>query len=203
MTIRVLSGGSSTGAVGAPWQMRLQVSDSAQLLADDPPVVTVTLPDTTTALADVGLLYDYSYGMYLATYVPLAAGRYTARAVAVNGVADLLHVVSATGAALPTATEVSDWMGGETAHAWTEAEIEEALNAETLAQMRICRVPASYPEDLREALVRRTARNLHMRRQLTAEPRAEGDIDLPAVLPVAADPEVRRLEKPWRRLPIG
>jgi hypothetical protein len=42
-----------------------------------------------------------------------------------------------------------------------------------------------------------------MRHQLTAEPRSEGDVDLPSVLPVAADAEIKRLERTYRRLPIG
>lgn len=201
MTLRLLSSPSVTRSVGVPWEMIFVSYDADGDWLDDEPVVTVTLPDASTALATVT---SEDTGYYLATYTPLVAGRFTARAVTPLGYTiDLLAVVSAAVVALPTSGDLDEYLGGSTEHAWETAELADALAAETAAQMRSCRVPASYPADLREALLRRAARNLAMRRQLTAEPRAEGDVDLPAVLPVAADPEIRRLEKPFRRLPIG
>jgi hypothetical protein len=200
VTLRSLSSSSVHRAVGQPWEIIFTSRDADGLFLADEPAVTVTLPDLTTAPATI--TSDYA-GVYLATYTPLVAGRFTARAVTPLGyVLDALCVVTAITAALPDADDLNLYLG-ENEHSWTDAELADALAAETTAQMNVCRVPASYPEDLREALLRRAARNLAMRRQLTAEPRGEGDVDLPAVLPVAADAEVKRLERPYRRVPVG
>lgn len=201
MTLRLLTSPSVTRPIGVPWEMIFTSRDADGYWLDDAPVVTITLPDATTVAATVE---SEDLGCYTVLYVPLTVGRYTAHAVTALGYAlDLLAVVTPSVVPLPDSDDLDAYLGGSTEHAWTDAEMVEALAAETAAQMRMCRVPANYPEDLREALLRRAARNLAMRRQLTAEPRGEGDVELPAVLPVAADPEVRRLEKPWRRLPIG
>lgn len=201
--IRVVSERSAVGVVGGPWFMEFHVPITDPTMAEDAPVVTVTLPDgVTTATPEVEQPSPYCY-RYQAWYTPLVAGRFTARAVtAENGVADLLLLVI-TASASPTAADLDDWLGGETEHSWTDADLTAALAAETLAQMRVCRVPATYPPDLHEALLRRAARSLAMRRQLTAEPRGEGDVDLPAVLSPYTDPEIRRLEKPYRRIQVG
>jgi hypothetical protein len=55
--------------------------------------------------------------------------------------------------------------------------------------------------DLREALLRRVAANL-ARRQLGPLPGPQGDSETPAIVP-ARDPEVRRLEGPWRKTTVG
>lgn len=204
MVMRALSGQSASLAVGQPWRIELLEQCWTWNYGTVAPVVTVTLPDgVTTALATIEASEAY-YGRWTATYTPLAPGRFTARAVASNGdVVDALAVVTAAVVALPDRAALNTYLGGTGNHAWTDSELDEALAAETAAQMRMCSVPAAYPADLREALLRRAARNLDMRRQLTAEPRSEGDFDLPATLPVAADADVRRLERPWRRLPQG
>lgn len=205
MSVRVISGASVVLQVGIPWVMDLEVNSGAYWLAAGVPVVTVTLPDASTAIPAVVAAtqwpLSYFYGRYTVTYIPLVAGRFTARVVtAENGSADLLAVVQAAGSTLPDSDDLDDYLGGNTEHSWTTEDLDDALAAETLAQMRICHVPGNFPADLREALLRRAARNLAMRQQLTAEPRGEGDVELPAVLPVAADAEIRRLEKPFYRM---
>ncbi len=84
------------------------------------------------------------------------------------------------------------------ADSWTTDELAGALAAEVAAQGRSCRIPAdpaTLPDDLREAVLRRVRANLN-RRALRA------GVEDPQFLP-ARDPEVRRLEGPWRRLVVG
>jgi hypothetical protein len=59
------------------------------------------------------------------------------------------------------------------------------------------------PEDLREAAHRRAGRYLYLRRQMSAQPRDDGDYDSPPLLPPGRDFETRALESPFRRLGIG
>lgn len=202
MSIRVTSGASRMLAVGTPWRMSFETRDTDGCLFDDEPVVTVTLPNASTVLPEVDALTGY-YGTYDVIYTPLVTGRFTARAVATDAAVDLLAVVTPAAGTPPTVADLDTWLGGAGEHSWSDEDMADALAAETAAQMRVCRVPAYFPPDLGEALLRRSARLLAMRRQLTAEPRSEGDVDLPSILPGTLDIEVRRLEKPWRRRPIG
>lgn len=106
---------------------------------------------------------------------------------------------------MPTAPNLDDvkaYLGVD--HSWTDAEIERSLAAETLAQSRVVNVPADadpldpqpYPKDLAEALCRRVARALNMK----ANPLGyvfgvEGDASFIS----ANDPEIKRLETPFRK----
>lgn len=85
----------------------------------------------------------------------------------------------------------------------TDAQIQDALDAETLAQARACVVPADpddMPADLAEALKRRVQRNLEMRGQpFVVTPDDNGNV---SIVP-SRDPEVRRLEAGHRRLVMG
>lgn len=79
-----------------------------------------------------------------------------------------------------------------------DAQVQDALDAEIAAQQKACRVPAPFPNDLRQALLRRTARNLALRKlPLQIDP-AE-PIDITNLIP-ALDKEVRRFEAPYRKL---
>lgn len=90
---------------------------------------------------------------------------------------------------------------GDAANRLTDEELTDVLDAETAAQAARCRIPDVYPSDLGEALKRRVARNLAMR----AIPLAvlQGDQEFGSTVPPGQDPEVRRLEAPWRRLAVG
>lgn len=108
----------------------------------------------------------------------------------------------ATETGTPDVEDVAAYLGETSA---TEDEMAGALAAETAAQSRVCRVPAD-PEalsaDLREALLRRVARNLAARSVPVATFTSfEGGASSTRV--PASDPEVRRLEAPWRRLVVG
>jgi hypothetical protein len=99
---------------------------------------------------------------------------------------------------LPTVSEVRAYLGVAVSH--TDEVLTDALDAESAAQARVCRVDeANYPADLRQALMRRIARNLSMRRlPLGVQTDETGGYRIGAT-----DPEVRRLEAPHRRVVVG
>jgi len=97
-----------------------------------------------------------------------------------------------------TVDDVKDYLGE---YSWTDEQIQDALDAETVAQQRVCTVPDDMPADLAEALKRRVQRNLALHAQpLMVIPGAE---DSPAAVIPSRDPEVRRLEATHRRMPVG
>lgn len=103
--------------------------------------------------------------------------------------------------AAPTFTEVDDYLGETSV---TEQELSSALAAEKKAQAKVCRVPADdaeWDEDLTEALCRRVARNLALRGIPLAV--LQGDAEAGSLIPPGRDPEVRRLEAPFRKLVFG
>lgn len=82
---------------------------------------------------------------------------------------------------------------------YTEAAITDALTAETAAQARVCRVGDPMEDDLAQALKRRVVRNLAMR----AVPLGVVQNEAGANLLGSNDPEIRRLEKPYRKVVMG
>lgn len=100
---------------------------------------------------------------------------------------------------MPTVAEVMTYLGDAAAQ-WGNADVQGALDAEQAAQARVCRI-ASYSNDLREALLRRVQRNLAMR----ALPLAvlQGDPEAGSTVLPGRDPEVRRLEAPYRKVVMG
>ena len=89
---------------------------------------------------------------------------------------------------------------GTAASQWSDAELASALTAESAAQA--ARVQSGYltgRADVDEALMRRVARNLAMRKV----PLGITDSEIEATRVGGTDPEVRRLEAPYRRLVLG
>lgn len=164
----------------------------------DGPVVTVTLPNGSTVTPPV--VAD-SWGCWRAEYVVTATGRYIARVTtaghgAVDFTAYVTGVVAAS--AMPDAADLDAYLQSFGGHSWTTDDLDDALTAESAAQRAACTIPAAYPADLRQALLRRGWRNLKMRGQpLLTIPGAE---DGAATVAPGADPEVRRLERPYRKL---
>lgn len=71
--------------------------------------------------------------------------------------------------------------------------------AEGAAQSRVCRIPDPYPPDLAAALLRRVAHSIAAENvPLGVQAGDEGGLRLSA-----NDPEVRRLEAPFRRKSFG
>lgn len=84
----------------------------------------------------------------------------------------------------------------------TDAQIQQALDAETAAQATRCRVADPAPADLEEALCRRVACNLARRGLPLAVLQGDAESGRTDYVP-GRDPEVRRLEAPWRRTVMG
>lgn len=202
MTVNALSADSVELPLGGIWDISVDVRDvDGCLVDDDVPVVTITLPDS-EATTDTPTVATVSTGVYRAEYALEVAGRYVARAVTNNhGAADFAaYAAGATAAGgMPDLAEVLDYLD------WDEdtptGEAAGALAAESTAQRRKCRVGAVYPDDMRNALLRRVARNLAFKGVPLAVLRGNTE-DGALVLP-GNDPEVRRWEAPYRKLTMG
>jgi len=84
----------------------------------------------------------------------------------------------------------------------SDAEILDALTAETAAQRARCRIPPAYPADLRQALLRRVARNLAARAVPVASFTSFEGGGTSARVP-RTDAEISRLEGPYLRRTVG
>lgn len=93
------------------------------------------------------------------------------------------------------------------AGSWSDAAIGSAFAAEKAAQARRCRVPAAdateWPDDLAEALYRRVAVNLALRPLPLAVQAQISEAAVATTRVGGGDPEVRRLETPYRKLVMG
>jgi hypothetical protein len=97
----------------------------------------------------------------------------------------------------PTLAQIKDYLK-DAATGWSDPQIQAALDVEAAAQARTCRIGATFPPDLAEALKRRVRRNLTMRGiPLGVQTSEVGPIR------VGRDPEIRRLEAPFLKLPVG
>lgn len=91
------------------------------------------------------------------------------------------------------------------------ADVAAALAAETAAQRAAIRFPAQadpttdqpYPPDLAEALLRRVAHNLAVRPLPLGVQASITDGAVATNVVGGLDAEVRRLEQPYRKRPIG
>lgn len=196
MTVRPLSSTNASKALGDQWHVCVIVIDAFGCPVESAPVVTVTLPDSSTDTPDVETI---TTGVYRVLYDLTTAGRFLAHVVADGyGAADFAAYVTepTTGDGMPTLDDVADYLVDSS---WSDDELTSALDAESAAQRSVCRVGAVYPADLREALLRRVARNLAMRSLPLAAPSGDSDA---AFIP-GRDPEIRRLEAPWRKLVVG
>lgn len=185
-------------ALNGRWVIDACVTDADGKAAADTLTITVTDPAgvTSTPTADDGV----TVGSYQAVIPVDQAGRWVAAIVgaAYGAAAATVYVTDVvTAAAMPTVPDLDDYLG---THSWSDDDLAEALDAEASAQRRVCRIPADYPPDLRSALLRRAQFHLAMRRvQLGVIP---GDAERDTIRP-GFDPEVRRLERPYRKLPVG
>lgn len=97
--------------------------------------------------------------------------------------------------------DVKAYLSGTMSDQFTDAALTSAIAAEKDDQARRLRagvVPADHPA-LREALYRRVARNLALR----ALPLGIATGEDSAIRVGFRDPEVRRLESPYRRVTVG
>ncbi|MEV0425390.1 hypothetical protein [Micromonospora sp. NPDC050495] len=199
MGVEAISADAVLLPIGGVWEIRVSVTDVDGNTVDATPTVTVTLPAGSTATPTV----EAVAGGYRATYEVGTAGRYVARVVAAGyGAADFAAYALATtaGTGMPTTDDVADYLR-EGAASWATEDLQDALDAEAAAQRAVCRVRAVYPDDLRQALLRRVQRNLALRQLPLAV--HQGDAEAGPMLLPGRDPEVRRLEAPHRKLVVG
>lgn len=162
--------------------------------------LAITKPDG-SAVAPAPTLANPETGEYRYDYTPTVVGRYVAvgsfTGVNAGVVVDVFDVIAVDGSVVALA-DVKAYLGTTS---WTDPEIQGALDAERAAQARVCRID-DYGDDLREALFRRVARNLAARSVPVASFTSfEGGATSTRV-PVT-DPEIRRLEAPYRRMVVG
>lgn len=201
MPVTAVSSASSQRIVGDVWPLVVEVVDLDGTSAGVTPTVTVTLPDGSQA-SPAPTVESSGWRCYTATYALTVPGRHIAAVTATGvGRADFaVQAVEATPAGrMPQLQDASSYLG---AHSYTDDDIQSALDAETDAQRAVCLIPAYYPADLRDALLRRVKRNLAMRRLPLAVQQADAEAGSSTVLP-PWDTEVSRLEKPHRRLLIA
>lgn len=185
MSVRACSDTSVVRAEGGVWDI--------SVVAETAPTVTITPPSGTPAPAIVG-----TPGWWMTVVLLDEPGRWVAHvAAAGGGAADFTAwvgtIVPASG--MPDRDALSVYIGD---HSYSDAELDDALAAEAAAQRRRCRIPAVYEADLANALKRRAMRNLFMRRLPLALPQGDAETGM-SMLP-ADDPEVRRLERPYRKM---
>jgi hypothetical protein len=100
------------------------------------------------------------------------------------------------------------------ATSWDTTEVQSALDAETVAQANVCRIPTvtdpdtlvvtlDYPAALLEALYRRVAHNLALRGLPLGVQASITDGAVATTLVGGTDAEVRRLEAPYRKRVTG
>lgn len=202
MTVYARSDASADLPVSGVWVIDVCVTDAdGDAVTDDAPTVTITLPGGSTATPSAE---DLGNGRHRAEYVVVSTGRYVARAVTLtHGAADFTAYVTATVAAtgMPDLDATKTYLRIDLDDTSQDDEVQDALDAEAAAQRGVCRVPAAYPADLRQALLRRVARNLALRGLPLAVLR--GDAESGDTVLRGHDPEIRRLEGPHRKLVAG
>lgn len=189
----------STLAAGQTWYLCVRADSTA----------TVTCVVTTAAGGTSSPTVTQDGDEFQVTYAPASAGRYIASFTITDAEGDfgesqvlravtyVTAVVAETG--MPTASDVLDYLG-ETSVIEPEAAL--VLAAEAAAQRARCRIPAAYPADLREALLRRCARNLAARSVPVTQFTSFEGLGTSTRVPTN-DPEIARLEAPYRRLVVG
>ena len=140
-------------------------------------------------------------GEHTVPYVPAVMGRHVATWTATGayaGVATVVLDVDPIDLAFISVTDLRDYLGATSA---TDSELTVALRAERAAQAQRCRIDP-YTYELREALMRRVARNLAAR-SVPVATFTSFDGGATSTRVPSVDAEVRRLEGPYRRLTCG
>lgn len=142
-----------------------------------------------------------STGVYEATYSPTLAGRHQVVFTASGtngGVAQDLFDAYAVDLGYVTVADLRAYLGDTSA---SDGVLTDVLAAEQAAQQARCRIEP-YGPDLREALLRRCARNLAARAVPIAQYTSFEGGGTSSRVPTT-DPEIARLEAPHRRRKVG
>jgi hypothetical protein len=161
-------------------------------------VVTVTLLGGSSSTPTVA---NPQTGQYTVDYIPATAGRYVATFVTTGTNAGMVvdaFDVQATNLGLVALADATAYLGDTS---YSNADIQSALDAERAAQAKVCRID-NYGLDLKEALLRRVARNLAARSVPIATFNSFEGGGSSSRVPMK-DPEIARLEAPYRRLVVG
>lgn len=191
-----------TYLLGQPVPLTFQCYDTdGALVAPTTAGITVTLPSGSSVTPT---LDNPATGVYQVDYVPIAVGRHVAAFVSTGpgagAAVDVFDVVSPTGA-IVTPQDALTYLSSTGDTSFSLADITSVLDAERSAQAAVCRVD-DYTPALREALFRRVARNLAARSVPVASFSSfEGGATSQRV--PMRDPEITRLEGPYRRLVVG
>ena len=110
-----------------------------------------------------------------------------------------------------TLEQVLEYLGSDVIARWAVADgpdttypqIQDAYDTETAAQGRRVTYPGGFCPDLDEALKRRVQRNLAMRALPLSVMPGNDQTGAASFRPGGSDPEIRRLESPFRRLVMG
>lgn len=200
MPVIPVSRPSTELSTGGVWHMSAAVVDFDGVAVDTLPDVTITLPGGTTTSP---VAERVASGGFVVDYLPAVAGRYVARWLSAYGAADFAAYVTGptTAADMPDLDACKAYLDIDPGDTSRDGEIGNALAAESAAQRARCRVGPVYPDDLREALLRRVARNLAMRLLPVAVLRGDGEGGDTVLR--SQDPEIKRLEAPHRKLVLG
>lgn len=108
---------------------------------------------------------------------------------------------------VPTAVDVAAYLNTTPGvQTYEPAAIEQAYLAEKAAQAAVCKVPADdapWSPDLAEALCRRVAVNLAVRKNPNGIEASAGEFGTAVFRVGGRDAEVRRLEAPYRKRVVG
>lgn len=185
--------------VGDVVVLRWQVRNEGGSLAD-PGGVAVEVTHESGASDDMtSSLTHVETGRYQLAYAPVLTGRYLAKMTTTGdyaGAVTVLFDVDPADLAFVTVPALKEYLGTTGA---TDAEIAAALRAERSDQATWCEIDP-YTHELREALLRRVARNLAARRIPTAPISSYGQGVTGVVATTQLDAEIARLEAS-RRLP--
>lgn len=185
--------------IGDPVPLTFTVVDpDGDLVSATTATLTVYLPNATPVAVT---LSEDETGVYTADHVATVSGRHIARFVATGpngGVVETVFDVSPLSAAYVTLADVKSYLGEVSVD---DTELANVLAAEQAAQAARRKINP-YTPDLREALLRRCARNLAARSvPVVSYTSFDGGATTTRV--PAMDAEIARLEGPYPKLVMG
>ena len=182
--------------IGDTWEFSFPVPEDS--------VVTVTLTDPNGDTTPMTPVIEDEEATISATLTE--GGRYLAVVIittdGVTAVTPYTVWAEEPGGHVPTFEEVKAYLNAGGEISWTDDQVQDALNTERSDQFKVCTIPANYPAALAGALKRRVARNIAAQSmpiaQITTFDTGQTVNRVPRT-----DPEVIRLEGPYRRIALG